>query len=785
MAFQEIAIQFGVAAGRWLISKWLGGGAKPRPPEPGTIEVPSTQEGSALSLVYGTRRLAGNVVVVGRNSHAPLKPDGVTVTGYAYRAAFQMVFGVSNATPTYGAAASLASLFVGDRRVTLEIHPDPDTQYILENDFYGGLYAGGALRGRIIFQGGSWDQVAPPAWVTSITNALPGEPPSLNPAHISGLRGQIVASFIGYEDERGMEIGESARLEPFAAECYVPVSIPGFIAGTSAIGTGDSNPASVLYNLLVERGGVPADALDVDSFTAAASVFEQEEHGISIEWKGGKVADHVKDVENQVDATISKNPTTGLYELVLIRKNYDPDDPVECPVFTAADVVGAPKFSSTTWAEAFSEVRVKYQDRSMGYTERSAVEQNGALIDSQLGRRRAKEVYYPGVSNFALAAKLAARELNSIGRPMVRVRVTLTRRAHRLRRGSVFRLQWPDGNVDMVFRVVRAGRGTLERGVITVDALQDRFDDTRPSFTPPDTVGPVQAPPLPLVNWIATEAPRWVQLRAFEAGLLSNVDAQRGYYLAAPAGDDVLWRARTTIGSAAAAIDKGPVAFPGYFTLDADYPRTAGPYDTATGIQIRAVGLVTLTNATPTEISTQGKNLIQIGGELLAFESFTSLGGNLYQLEDVWRGVLDTVAADHVEGEAGYFLPGAAGTSAIGAGVFAHGDAVHVVGEAATSTWTPTDASPSVDLTARSRTRLPYPGTNLLVNGSQTPAQLVEEGVTLDWRDRLRTAAAIVRQDAADETLPAGQTFDGLAQRRQQSSHAAAPRMGVDQHQRH
>ena len=49
------------------------------------------------------------------------------------------------------------------------------------------------------------------------------------------------------------------------------------------------------------------------------------------------------------------------------------------------------------------------------------------------------------------------------------------------------------------------------------------------------------------------------------------------------------------------------------------------------------------------------------------------------------------------------------------------------------------------------------------MNGSQTPAQLVEEGVTLDWRDRLRTAAAITRQDTADETLPAGQTFDAVA----------------------
>ena len=159
MAFQEIAIQFGVAAGRWLISKWLGGGAKPRPPEPGTIEVPSTQEGSALSLVYGTRRLAGNVVVVGRNSHAPLKPDGVTVTGYAYRAAFQMVFGVSNATPTYGAAASLVSLFVGDRRVTLEFNPDPDTQYILENDFYGGLYAGGDASKSFVTLGKGWKTI--------------------------------------------------------------------------------------------------------------------------------------------------------------------------------------------------------------------------------------------------------------------------------------------------------------------------------------------------------------------------------------------------------------------------------------------------------------------------------------------------------------------------------------------------------------------------------------------------------------------------------------------------
>ena len=145
MAFQEIAIQFGVAAGRWLISKWLGGGAKPRPPEPGTIEVPTTQEGSALSLVYGTRRLAGNVVAVGRTSAQPRLFTDETgnqhFLGFKFRVAFQMVFGQSNATPTYGAQAVLLNLYAGDRRVLAQ------AVLAVDDDLAGGAEAAPAAGG--------------------------------------------------------------------------------------------------------------------------------------------------------------------------------------------------------------------------------------------------------------------------------------------------------------------------------------------------------------------------------------------------------------------------------------------------------------------------------------------------------------------------------------------------------------------------------------------------------------------------------------------------------------
>ena len=397
--------------------------------------------------------------------------------------------------------------------------------------------------------------------------------------------------------------------------------------------------------------------------------------------------------------------------------------------------------------ETTNEVAVTYTRAAVNFSPATESVQDAANLNSQGGRRRRSEFSFPGCTRASLARFLASRELNFLSRPIMRLRIQMQRSATILRPGDPFRFQWADygaSGLDAVFRVGEMDVGTLDDGTVTITAVQDRFAipgtlwDGNESVS--DEGGGAAAYPTPILLRTITEAPRWIQLKAFEAGTLANVDAQRGMYLARAGGSDDRYRVDTD--------DAGDLAartFPGRFETDDVYLRTQGPYDT-TGIQIRAVAGWTPTSATPTQIATEGRNLIQIDGEILAFETATFVSGTTWTLDNVWRGVLDTVPADHAEGATGYVLPGSFAGGAIGSRVLVHGTSYEATTLAAAgTTWTPADESPVDTLTATSRVRRPYPVDALLVNGSQSPAALSDDGVTMTWAKRDRTKGTITR----------------------------------------
>ena len=721
---------------------------------------PRAVDGDALPLVYGTMRLRSPALVwFGDLAATPITVDGGVLAedqlvGYRYDVSMRLILCRGN-TPVSEAGqfagARFNALYIGDKKV--RFLSTTEATYGFTAQIHDDDAPGGDFQGYLYFYRGRWDQQLMGGFGLAPTDlgATPEEAADTTPPY----RGQVMLSLRQWYCSQ-------PSLPLISVVVTNPITIPGYEAETAPIGADQANPAAVIYDLLTNAwGGVGSATSDIDltSFVAVAETLRDEQHGISIAL--ARVTDArqvIEDILRQIDGVLYQEPTTRKYVLRLIREDYTLG---LLPILDESNIVGQPKLTSSMWSETVNEVRVIWTNPDRDYADATAAAQDLANVNAQGGRRRSSEFRYPGVQSFALAAYLATRELNFLSRPIMKLELATNRTGATLRPGDAFRFQWSAWGIDAVFRVTEPKVGSLVEGAVTFIAVQDRFSVAGTLHTPPEAINDDNggtAYPKPVLLRTITECPRWIALKAFEAGTLANVDAQRGYYLARAEGSDDRYRVDTD-----GAGDLAAHAFPGRFELDDVYLRTQGPYDT-TGIQIRAVSGWTPTNATPTQIATEGRNLIQIDGEILAFETATFVSGTTWTLDNVWRGVLDTVPADHAEGATGYVLPGSYAGGAIGSKVLVHGTSYEATTLAAAGTsWTPAAESPIDTLTARSRVRLPYPVDNLTVNGSQSPATLTDDGVSMTWAKRDRTKGTITRGDAATETPEAGTAYHAVA----------------------
>lgn len=733
------------------------------------FSLPRATEGDAVPKVYGTVRLDSVNLVAFADAEG--SPNTVDDVGLEYGMDARLILCLSNdridAPGTH--RASFIKLFVGDKEVTgwqggFVGIPEAEgcTRFAVnDEDVLGGnvLGGGGRLAGNLLFYDGSWNQEIP---------AIDGYDPGgvTNTPNYRGFVGIKLRSFF---------VGLSPNLAPLSPVVFNPITIPGFESTSGPVGMGDVNPAAVLYDLLTSGwGGVGNEPIlvDADSFAAAAAVLQDEQHGISLKVSASSAARAViEQVLKQIDAVLYEDPVTRRYVLSLIREDYVVED---LPVFDQSNIVTDPAMPQTMWEGAVNEVRVMFTDANRGWKTMPSLAHDLALINASGGRRRTAEIHLPGVTSAALAYTLAQRHLNYLARPLAKLELTVNRAGYDLVPGQPFVFTYPhwlDANgvaFTGVFRVEQPSTGTLEDGRVTFVATQDRFAIGGRVFDPPgDEISEPAPTPDPIIVRTITEAPRWIQLKQYELGLLANVDAQRSYTLATPEGSDSRYKVQASINGGAEVQDAPARPFPGTFEVDLAYARTISAYDTTTGLRIRNVAGWTPTAATPAEIATQGANLILVahahGHEILSFETATP-DGNYYILGNVGRGCLDTVPADLAAGDAGYLLPGSYAGGAIGTLALVHGaDVVTHTQAAAGSTWVPSDDSPEDAFTARSRTLLPYPGANLTLNGSKTPAAIEEGGVDVAWqfRDRLRTT--ITRGDATNEALETGTAYAAVA----------------------
>lgn len=510
-------------------------------------------------------------------------------------------------------------------------------------------------------------------------------------------------------------------------------------------GGNDMNPAHIIRECLTDpdwgMGYQDAD-IDDNSFIAAADVLYNERMGISILWDTQtSIEEFVKEIIKHIDAALYVDRRSGKFVLKLVRFDFDE---AELIVLDESNIDKITDFKRPAFGELINSVTVTFWDFALG--EESTLTVSDIALAQQQGNTNLTSLKYQGFSNANIASRVAQRDLKQLSTPLVTCTVYTNRDADELNIGSVFKLNWPDYDINnLVMRVTGIAYGDGKSNRIRIQCAQDVFSLPDEAYIPesPAVWEDPSALPVPVENQLAFEVPYLELVQAQGQtqvnGLLST-NPNAGYVAAAatrPVNSTLYCRLFTDNG--AGYEEAGQVDFSPSAVLSEDISETQETFDVSNTQDFEEIVI---------------GSWFQIGNELMGYLGITG------STVEVQRGVLDTVPAKHEADEVLIFWD-----------YYAEADPTEYVESDEVSVKLATvsgsgqlaleDASVS-NVVLNSRAIRPYAPGNVKINGEYFPYSTEAGNTTITWahRDRQQQTAQALN-DFFDENIgpEAGTTY--------------------------
>ena len=713
-----------------------------RPAGLGDFSFPTATEGRVIPIIWGRVRIDGpNVVWYG-----DLRQEAITeklktglwsstrvTTGFRYHIGIQFALCRGPAT--------LRRIWIGKNEVySGTASSDGDRIDIDEADLLGGEELGnGGVQSSVDFYTGSSTQTVnayldDPAR-QQVAAATATAPRYLGTCYL--VARQLTGAAPTSADE-GAYIGNSTTIKRWSFEVQrYPDLFSGQSSGHNQIGA-DANPVNVVYELLTnsEWGfGLPAADIDVgasSTFKDASDTLRTEANGFSFVMdRPRKANDLLQEIQRQIDGVVYLDQRSGLWKIKLARADYTIGN---VPQLNDDNVLSVQQYSRGSWEDTTNQITVKFTKRDDDYKQSFAVAQDMAnsLIQGDGtvtgGVVTTGEASYPGVMDAATAANLAWRDLRGQSYPLARATLVVDRTFYGLSIGDV--VAWTStalGFTQLPMRINRIGYGNLRSNQITLDLVQDVFEFAAASYGDPAASG-WSPPSLTLSAYPSDE------LLAFEAprGIVSRDPTQTGFD---ETTSRVFTAARNQVGEVAYQIGQrnDPVT-PGGSYADAGtitkFMRIGSLKAALPAGSTFPLATITITaspdsqtnleqafddSATLTDLGVDLVHLIYVGGEFMLVSSAANGSGTDVDLQNVYRGVLDSGQQSHVLGEDVYLVHLGAGLADT---VFDNTHKVDVQLYPRTSTSTLTAGAVTTSLTMSKRMLRPAPPAGIRYNST-------------------------------------------------------------------
>ena len=574
----------------------------------------------------------------------------------------------------------------------------------------------------------------------------PGSGCTLNLTFGAGFQSQdgVTPAYRGFcyvtNYENRAYVGNTTTPEPWAITLRRTPNPVGLTSGNEIVNSKDANPVNVLYIALTAKDGFRFDpsTIDLTSFGTAGDTLAVEGNGFSMLIDNPEAIEAlVQRVEQQIDGVLIRDESDKKWKIALARDDYTPGAQ---PELTVDNVLEVKSWTRGSWEATANQVRVSYNDAGDDYKRTSALAQDMANVQIQDGAISNAEEAHPGVKDGDLASAIAWRSLRTLAYPLAKGTFVVDRTLWDVQINDVVELTYARLNVTRLpMRVNRVDRSDFASGRITIDMIQDVFYSAAGSFAATPSSG-WTAPgedlaPFPAGEQLVLEAPRAIVARdpnsaspdldkllvaARLQSVESSYDIRERNAVGSPSGDYSSAGnvpAFALIGELNAALSGG-TAVPTSAIVVTPTP------DSQEDIEAAFADL-----SDPVEIGTELRNLIYVGsvsggGEFMLVSSASDNASNV-QLNDVYRGVLDSVTQDHASGTSVFLLFGRAGIStAIPAGNNVDAKLIpkSVLGEVDEANAT------TVSLTLANRVRRPYPPAEMSLNSSRFASTTSLEG---------------------------------------------------------
>lgn len=613
-----------------------------RPQDLKDVSFPRATENAPIPLILGRVRMdAPNTIWYGDFKTVPIKEKVKTglfsstrvTVGHKYYLGLDLALGM-------GPNLVLREIYMDDKLAWSGVTSGAGASAVTINQpsFWGGHKEGGGFVGGGNFYSGALNLTDQP-----VDSYLESQVGAGNvPAYLGTAHWVVNQAYIG----------ESAQLRKmaFVLECYTN-SLG--LSNSGKIGI-DMNPAEAIYQIMTDtwRGmGVDPAKIDVTSLQDIGEVLYTEGNGVSVVVTAETTGESlVQEIMRQIDGIAYQDPDNGLITFKLIRDDYEIAD---LPIYDEDDIVKITNFSRTSWDEVVAQVKVTFPQRDKE-SDAVAISQDMATV-SMLGRLRSTTISFPMCYDKSLANQLASRERAQLSIPLFRMTIEMNRNAHSLRPGDVFRLNWPEYNLEnLVMRVQEFDFGELVNNKIVVKCLQDSFAISQTVFAaPPDSgwVAPV-VDPQPIAVSEIIEMPRFFQKR-LEYPLS---DGQAGVIPAALAPSTASSSYDFTAGIVTEEYDiRSPeyIPYPATGTVSVEYDRDNGfasGKDTTVGLTISNLAEEFSPADNDADKKTGENGLIYVSGEWMAFDSLTDNGNGSVTLRNLQRGLFGSQIKTHPVG---------------------------------------------------------------------------------------------------------------------------------------
>jgi len=654
-----------------------------RPAGLGDFRLPTVTEGRVVPLVWGRVKLDGANVTwyddMAQESITKRIKTGLwsrtrQVVGFRYR--LGMVFSLCRGL----GAVALRRVWVGDKEVFSGNISTSTTFDIDEPDLFGGdEHGAGGIRATCEFYVGSTTQPVS-TYLARFQDSGAGT--TRTPRYTGEC--YVLARELDSSPStaRGADIGNSTSVAPwsFEVERFPPIFGAQSI-GDNIVGGTDANPANVIYEVLTnQEWGFAQGSADVDlaNFEAVADTLRAEGNGFAMVLdREMRCSEFLQEVQRQIDGRLFLDHRTGKWKIKLARADYTIGSVPQVNDDTFLEVRD---FTRGTWEDTTNQITVEFDKRNDDYKLSTALAQDSAnaLIrgNGTIGAMRLSggTARYPGVKVAALANDLAWRDLRGLSTPLARATFVVDRSFWDTTINDV--IAWTSalhGFTQLPMRVLEIDYGSLLDGKIALTCVQDVFKTATGSYDPPAasnwTRPVVSLVAFPSDQQYAVEAPRGIVVRDPE--FAGDATVAKVFAAARRQGGEVDFEFRQRN---AAGAPSGAFAFAGDAALFVRIGELLSALGTGTAIPTATVTVVPDPDSQAAiesafddavglvDLGTNLVHLCRIGDEFVLVRAAANSGGNV-NLQDVYRGVLDTAQMDHAAGTPVWLLFLGAGLS--------------------------------------------------------------------------------------------------------------------------